>query len=265
MSATQAGLSRNTVPSGYGHGQVGNSEIVARIDVFEEVLRALEHHGSLYEWAAHQPQQRILSGRARVFVATFPISGLRVAVRHVWHGGLLAPVTRDLFSAPTRAPQELSNSLRLSALGIRSSTIIGFSLTRALLSLRRVDVMSIYIADAIDLGELISAREVDFTSQQVVQSVATLLNRLHLAGVLHPDLNARNILLSKEADEVRATLIDVDVVGFPGPGTAQHVGRDNSERLARSIRKITGSSPSSVQPHRSDLVASLLEVCEQYV
>ena len=63
-------------------------------------LREIIETRTIYAHAAAHPERRELSGRGPAYA--IPLGPARVVVRHVRHGGLLAPVTRDLFLAPTR-------------------------------------------------------------------------------------------------------------------------------------------------------------------
>src|SRR5439155_892053 len=78
-----------------------------------EDARALLARGSLYDAASRDRAARPLEGRGIAYAIALPVSGTRAVVRHNRHGGLLAPVTRDLFLPPTRAPYELSTAMRL--------------------------------------------------------------------------------------------------------------------------------------------------------
>ena len=59
------------------------------------------------------------------------MSGTRAVVRHNRHGGLFAPVTRDLFLPPTRAPHELRTALRLTALGVPTPPVLMYGVEPA--------------------------------------------------------------------------------------------------------------------------------------
>ncbi len=282
MNEAAPGIRGNVTPPGFSRGVRGAIEFVARNDAFDEVNDVLAKHGSLYEWARLQPQNRVLRGRAPVYVATFPVSGLQVAVRHAWHGGFLAPITRDLFLAPTRAPRELNTSLQLAAVGVATTAVIGFSAIRTLRFFRRVDVMSTYMPDAIDLGAVIEGHTPHFSVEEIVCALSILLQQLDRAGAIHPDLNAKNILLSRCTNgHIEAAVIDVDVIRLARAPLSPHTRRENRSRLARSIKKIAAISRPNRQagdaanaraitllgahPNFDGVVRQLLEVCESDV
>ena len=66
------------------------ADVTAVALVREDLVSLVSRCGSLYDWASAQPQARALRGRAPVYVATLPLSGVRVVVRHAWHGGARA-------------------------------------------------------------------------------------------------------------------------------------------------------------------------------
>ena len=225
-------------PPGYmRHGTAGY-ELVARDTVIDAMREVLDEHGSLYDWASRRPQPRALKGRAPVYVATLPRTDAVLAVRHAWHGGMLAPVTGDRFRAPTRAPIELANSLRLEALGVRTTQLLGYVLYPAGPSLRRVDVATRFIPDAVDLGAVLAGLAPGITATQALPVVTGLLVTLARHGVLHPDLNVKNVLLFHDArEQLLAIPIDVDVVRFDADQDPDRVMDANLRRLVRSIRK----------------------------
>ncbi len=229
------------LPDGYERHQVGDAELVVHRRIAAEVATILAHGLPLYDWAAGLPQPRALRGRAPVYVADLPASGVTMVVRHVWHGGLLAPVTGDRFRAPTRAPVELRNALALHDAGIPTSEILGYVLYPAGAGLRRIDVMSRLLNDAFDLGAVVTNLAPDLAVDAVMPAVRTLLRQLAEAHVVHPDLNVKNILLTRasntSAENVRAAVIDVDVVRIDAALSAADVMRANASRLARSLRK----------------------------
>jgi 3-deoxy-D-manno-octulosonic acid kinase len=211
--------------------------LVARPSLFEPLARCLRASGTLYDWAEAQPQSRALQGRAVVYVAEVPGTGVRVAVRHAWHGGLLAPLTGDRFVVPTRAPREAAASITLPARGIDTPEVIAYALYPAGPGLRRVDVCTAYVPDAWDFGAVLAGHAPALPRADAERAVLGLLSRLASAGVVHPDLNVKNILLRPATTGVPHTwLLDVDVVEFRD-GPAPHVMHRNLGRLVRSIRK----------------------------
>ena len=227
--------------------QVGAVEVVAVAPLADALAAQVARHGSLHAWAGTVPQRRALRGRAPVHVAPLPGTDAVVAVRHAWHGGLLAPLTRDRFLRPSRAPHELRQSAALRAAGIPSTEVLGFARTALPLWRCTVDVVSRYEPATRDLGAVL-AGETDagpatteapaFTTDEALAAAGRLLRQLTVAGVVHPDLNVKNILLRRaDGGGCEALVIDVDVVRWTPHRRPQRVLAANLGRLARSMRR----------------------------
>lgn len=213
-------------------------DVTARPALVDPLLALLRAHGTLYDWAAEVPQPRALRGRAPVFVATIPDRDDVVVVRHAWHGGLLAPLTGDLFRMPTRAPNELMQSWTLCALGIPTSEVLGYARYEALPGLRRVDVVTRFIPNAFDLGMVAAGLAPHIEPDAALRATRELLVKMAAHGVLHPDLNVKNVLLrSRNRGGLEAMVIDVDVVRWNPTRPPIETMRANTARLLRSMRK----------------------------
>lgn len=197
----------------------------------------VREHGTLYAWASSQPQPRALRGRAPVYVAQLPDHPETVVVRHVWHGGLLAPLTRDRFRRPSRAPHEMSQSTHLRRIGIPTTTILGFARYDAGPGFCRVDVVTRFVPEAYDLGLVLAGLGPDITESDALAATRVLLGQLARARVIHPDLNVKNVLLSRTTAPLTAMVIDVDVVQHAPDADIGDVMQRNLHRLGRSFRK----------------------------
>jgi 3-deoxy-D-manno-octulosonic acid kinase len=218
-------------------------DVLAQDVVREDLLAILHDHGSVYDWAARMPQPRALRGRAPVFVASLPHSGHTVVVRHAWHGGLLAPLTGDRFLRPTRAPREMQIAAALLACGIPTADICGAVRYAAGAGLVRVDVVSHYLEDSVDLGTVLAGLAPLYPREQALAATSTLLRQLALRGMVHPDLNVKNILLrplsgpTSSAAALEALVIDVDVLVWEAAWVGEVAMQRNLARLLRSMRK----------------------------
>jgi tRNA A-37 threonylcarbamoyl transferase component Bud32 len=222
------------LPSGYERLLLGHAIAVARSDLAGNVRRSLISADgtkcTLYEYASRHPSARELRGRGAAYSVPLPQSTLRVVVRHNRHGGLLAPITRDRFIAPTRAPHELSVSMQLRALGVPTPEIVTYVLYPPGGLLQRADVASREIASSQDLAHVLMA-DADDARDAAIQSTARLLASLSRAGARHHDLNAKNVLLGTDS----AYVLDVDRITM---GTSLPAALEgNLARLKRSLRK----------------------------
>ncbi len=101
----------------------------------------------------------------------------------------------------------------------------------------RADFVSEEIPDASDLADVLFGsppREVE--REAALTATGRLVRKLEQAGLLHPDLNAKNIVLDAGEDGPQAHLVDLDrcrarAAGVPAPAFPMR------RRLERSLRK----------------------------
>lgn len=235
MTGSATGDSSSPAP--FRSGRVHDAMLVAVPALFDALASRLRAHDTLYAWAEGQPQPRALQGRGVVYVAELDECATTVAVRHAWHGGLFAPLTGDRFLVPTRAPREAAVSLTLGERGIETPEVLAYALYPAGPGLRRVDVCTRYVANAWDFSAVLSGLAHGLERGAAERAIVALLGRLARAGVVHPDLNVKNILLEpRDGSAPVAWLLDVDVVEFHD-GVPRSIMQRNLARLERSIRK----------------------------
>jgi len=224
------------LPPGYERLLLPHAVAVARNEIAASLRRALVaangSHMTVLEYAARHRNARVLRGRGDAYAAPLPApsENVRVVVRHNRHGGLLAPLTGDLFLPPTRAPHELETSVQLRALGIPTPEVVGYVIYPVGVVFRRVDVLSREVSGGRDLADILTSAS---QSDRVAAFAATtdLVARLSRAGARHHDLNAKNILIAPGS----AYVLDVDRVAL-GYAPDSALNR-NLERLGRSLRK----------------------------
>ena len=225
-------------PAGYAVLERG-ATVAVGLEELAEPLREALRAGSLYAYAAAHPERRAMTGRGVAWAAPLPGGAARVVVRRSRHGGLFARVTGERFAGRTRAPRELAAALRLAAAGIPTPPVVAYATYRAGPLLRRADVATREVEGARDLAAaLADAMEAgDAARGAALAASARLLDALAVAGVVHPDLNIKNVLLRAGAGgTLDAMVLDVDRVRFVG-GPAARVRARNLARLVRSLRK----------------------------
>jgi 3-deoxy-D-manno-octulosonic acid kinase len=222
----------HALPAGYVAFSVGHAEVVSTPQLASSIRAALESGArTLYDYAGRHAASRALAGRGVAYAA--PLSdGTRVVVRHNRHGGLVGPLTRDLFLPPTRAPLELDASLRLARAGVPTPELVGYAIYPAPFGFRRADVVTREVADSFDLSTVLT-RPDESLRTRAWTAVAELLRRLAAAGARHEDLNVKNVLLRPRGAALEALALDVDRVTFE-PGDVMTA---NVARLSRSARK----------------------------
>ena len=231
-------MSSGTSIPGVQTREVGDSDVTAFEIVVDALADIVAQHDTLYDWAAALPQPRALRGRAPVYVAALPNTHETIVVRHGWHGGLLAPVTGDRFRLPTRAPLEMWQSYALRQAGISTSEVLGFARYPAGPGLRRLDVVTRFVPDAYDLGMIAAGLAPHINATDAMNATIALLVQLASHGVIHPDLNVKNILVRHTIGQSpEAMVIDIDVVRWNAARRPVITMRANLTRLLRSMRK----------------------------
>lgn len=201
-------------------------------------LEAILATETLYEYAARQPDARRMRGRATAYGIHLGSECGDVVVRHAMRGGLLARTGSDLFLPPTRGLRELINSLRLRLSGVPTPEVVAFVSYHAGPVLRRSDVLTREIPESHDLAVVLREMKDREHRDSCARATGKLLSSLARAGAHHPDLNARNILISWDsAHGAMAHVLDVDRIRFHVPGDPM-VASANIARLDRSLRKL---------------------------
>ena len=227
---------RAAAPDGYTRFRLPGADVVALTSAADAVRQAIGDR-SLYTYAATHPMRRELRGRGAAYAVPLPDDVTHVVIRHSRHGGLLAPLTGDVFLAPTRAPHELRMALRLASAGVATPELIAYAIYPAGPLLRRSDVATREIAGATDLGALLAVPRTTVELRAILDATAALLRSLEQAKARHPDLNVANVLMEARPDGTyRAVIIDVDRVVFGRPGD-RSIGAANLRRLLRSAHK----------------------------
>ena len=222
-------------PPGFVRLTAGRCAAVV-LEPFADDARRLLAEGTLYDAAARDLAARSLHGRGVAYSIALPVSGTRVVVRHNRHGGALAPLTRDLFLPPTRAPLELAISLKLRALGVPTPEVLMYGTSPAPFPFQRADVVTREVPDARDLSEYLRPGTIERDRRAAWAATRALLQTMSEAGARHHDLNVKNVLLADSAGELTAYLLDVDRVTFGAP-RAPEIAAANAARLLRSARK----------------------------
>jgi hypothetical protein len=199
----------------------------------------------LYDYAARQPDARAFRGRATAYAIHLDGCG-RIVVRHAMRGGWIGKTGTDLFLPPTRGLRELVNSLRLRLAGVPTPEVVAIVTYRAGPLFRRSDVATREIEASHDLSVVLREMPEGADRDSCVLAVRRLLSKLAAAGAHHPDLNARNILITWDAGVgALAHVLDVDRIRFNVAGDPM-VAHANADRLERSLRKLRDSGDLNV-------------------
>ena len=197
-----------------------------------------------------------VKGRRLHAVVELPDGG-RAVVRRCVHGGLLGPVLGETYLGARRFLEEARVSEHLRSRGVNTPEIIGLIVRANAAGLCRGAVVTRMIEGGRDLLEFLRSREGKQclaergAKRNLVRLVAFLVRQMHDAGVSHPDLHVKNILL---APGWQVHVIDLDSARLQREvGPARRVA--DLMRLARSLEK-TGLDRAF---SRRDACAFLLE------
>ena len=186
--------------------------------------------------AARHPDSRRFPGRGAVVSAPFPGVGTLI-IRPCVQGGWWGRLARDLYIGSERVRREILRSERLLRLRIPTPKIQAAFFYPAS-PFCRMEVATSLVTGGRDLNDLLSTRPLAGQRTRIMAAVRKLFDQLHRQGVRHPDLNARNILLSPTGSgNWSAWLLDVDAVRWGEPGDPT-VDTANRHRLLRSLLKL---------------------------
>ena len=222
------------IPEGYVVHRIGNTWLVLDRELAQDLIRLhLADPGARRRLFARAPRR----GRGAAPSASVR-PGLDAVLRRYRHGGMLAPLLGSLYLGPGRALDELRISVEAHRAGApvpRALCLVlwprwGGLFWSALIGTREEP-------RARDLLEALSgAGRRD--AVRLAGRTGEALRRLHDAGVDHPDLQLRNVLLADDGSGERVVVIDLDRARYhPGGGVPPRRRAANLGRLARSTVK----------------------------
>ena len=186
--------------------------------------------------APRHPQRHLYPGRAPV--TSLPCPGLgEIVVRPCLHGGLWGKVAQDLYFGSERAHREITRSHQLHQEKVPTPKILAVCFYPAG-PWCRIDVLTSLVPQSRDLASFLSKRPTPSERHRAFAAVRKLLHQCTRQGIRHPDLNARNLLLSGlVTPPICAWLLDVDAVQMES-GSASAIATANQNRLLRSLLKL---------------------------
>ena len=163
-------------------------------------------------------------------------------VRHYQRGGLILYLLGDLYLGAGRFFREVLVTEWARRQGIPTVQALLLRVVRAGFGFWRADLATRELAGAVDLDAYLrsrrapSGRGTGRVDPEIVRAVARLLSAMHRAGLVHADLNLKNILIEEANGVPLARVIDLDrarvMDRMPGRFRAA-----NLLRLYRSLEK----------------------------
>lgn len=214
------------MPEGYAYARSAAAQLVAERSALADVLSVMAQWRTLYEAAEGQPRVGVVHGRGVGVVARFGEETW--VVRHYRRGGRAARLgDRYVRLGTPRSLRELTVSVAARARGIRTPEVkVAAWYDDG--AVRRCDIAVTYIADSRDLAHVLFEQG---TRAQVVAAAALLRDCIR-KGLLHRDLNLKNVLVA--GDE--AYILDLDRCQLAAQLSQRQVTGMRS-RLFRSLAK----------------------------
>ena len=200
----------------------------------------LDRAGTLFDAAAADPRAEPLEGRGVVHVVPRP-SGERWVVRHYRRGGAVAALLGDRYLRVERSrpERELEASRALKQAGIATPTVVAAACyPRG--AFYRGDIVTRFLPGSRDLAAILfpqsigdsdgagsegggtggaggSAGPGSIAPATALEAAGRLIRRAQEAGLRHPDLNLKNILVVETAEGVTAHVVDLDRARVKAP------------------------------------------------
>ncbi|MFW6080038.1 MAG: lipopolysaccharide kinase InaA family protein, partial [Gemmatimonadota bacterium] len=174
-------------------------------------------------------------GRGPVYRLPGDEGGDPLVIRHYWRGGAVAALLGDRYlrvSTP-RPVRELWTSVAVRARGVATPKVAALGVYPDGV-FYRADLVSVYVPDSVDLAEALFGPEALEGDDRFAawRAAGRLVHDLHEAGVVHADLNVKNILLRRSAGSPRAYVLDLDRCRVHG-----RVSRRRRARVLRRFRR----------------------------
>jgi len=207
----------------------------------------------LHAWATRQPDGRELSGRGRTSsvpaAVRRPTDPDRWVVRHYRRGGVIASWLGDRYLSVgvPRPLRELHASLEARRRGIPTPRVVAGTVHPGPV-FYRADLVTEGIPGGADLAEvLFGDASAALDDEAALVAAGALVRALEAACVLHPDVNAKNVVLQAQAGGIHAHVVDLDGcrVGSASVRTRSHPMR---RRLERSLRRHEARSDRPLGP-----------------
>jgi len=186
---------------------------------------------------------RWLEGRG--LIPSVPLSENKgnVILRTYRHGGLLSGFTGNIFVGRPRPFRELNVSIEARKRGIPTPPVLGGAIYPVAGPIYRGVLAIEEIPEASDGLEVLK-RAKDLSKKQRNQLYKAILPRAgklvglcHNKGLVHTDLNVKNILVSPSPFALH--IIDLDRCRVEKKGLSESQRKLQLERLFRSIKKVT--------------------------
>jgi len=181
--------------------------------------------------------EQLAGGREPAIITTLP-GGARIVVRRYRRGGVMRWVNRTHYFGGNRAFDELRATERARAGGVRAPVVVAAIERPGRVAGYRAWLATELIPGALDLAAWLHHSGADEERRRAVLMEAGRQTALmHAAGVAHPDVNLRNLLVAGDLG-AEVYLIDFDRAHAAAHPVSRGRRERDLRRLARSARKL---------------------------
>ena len=243
----------------------GGARLICIPEARASLEQWLDRAGTLFDAAAADPRAEPLEGRGVVHVVPRP-SGERWVVRHYRRGGAVAALLGDRYLrvGPPRPERELEASRALNQAGIATPTVVAAACYPQGLFYRG-DIITRFLPGSRDLADILFPQPVgdgdgsdggrtdggggpgSVAPVAAMEAAGRLIRGAQEAGLRHPDLNLKNILVVETAEGVMAHVVDLDRARVRAP-VGRWWRRRMVRRFWRSARKFERRTGGEVGP-----------------
>lgn len=236
------------IPPGFEAVSGVSARGFARPEAVAWVEQALGRWGTLHRASRHESDVIEFTGRGTVRAVPAPDGEGRWVVRRYRRGGMLAPLLGDRYlrRGEPRPLRETRASEAARRSGIATPPVIAGVIYPAG-AWYRADLVTRLVADATDLADHLFADRPDAPTptpaerRALLERTGRIIGELARAGIHHPDLNARNVLVVRGGAELHLLDFDRARVGASPTPSAPMVAR-----LLRSLRRLAAAAGAEV-------------------
>ncbi len=255
------------LPAGYRREVFDSGvELLALPEVWDAARHAIERNGTLFDYAATRPGAVGLAGRGVAYHIAAPGSytNERWVVRHYRRGGMAARFFKDRYvnSGVARPVRELIASARARERGVATPEVVAAAIY-PVGGWYRADIATRYVAGSRDLAERLFDDDDAERRRSAMRLAGALMRSAHEAGVVHNDLNLKNILIAGDGADALAWLLDLDRAVVMRDAAAKFERDLMLRRFGRSLRKFEKQNRRKLQDGEREAFAHAYAITER--
>ena len=229
------------IPEGFLYKDFGSSLVLVREDLKDSLTPFLTQPLSDFELKSKSLHWHF--GRGPVPVVSLD-SGHKAVLRTYRHGGLLRGLTRDVFLGLLPRPfRELALSKAAIDKGVKTPPVLGASVFPVIGPIYRGLLATEELPEARDgLSILSQAAELRWKQRRqllrvLLREAGKTIARAHNVGLIHTDLNVKNLVVT--AEPISVFILDLDRGRLERGSLNDGQRRAQLKRLNRSLQKVS--------------------------